>query len=62
MAWILNNLSTILVGLVLLAVLGGIVLYMIRQRKRGESSCGCNCSHCAMRGTCHTAHTKQDEE
>ena len=60
--WIASNLSTILISLVLLAVLGAIVQNMIRKKKRGETSCGCGCSNCAMRGTCHTVQQNKDEE
>ncbi len=59
--WIVNNLSTILVSLVLLGLLGGIVWSMIRKKKRGEISCGCGCSNCAMNGTCHAAKTNKEE-
>ncbi len=61
-AWLLNNWSTIVVGLVLLGLLGGIILHMIRQKRRGESPCGCGCSNCAMNGTCHAAQAKEDKE
>ena len=59
MAWLLENLATILVGLALALLLGGIILHMIRQKKRGETSCGCGCANCAMNGTCHA---KKDNE
>lgn len=62
LAWLQSNLSTILVGLALLCLLGWIVFRMIRQRKREESSCGCGCSNCAMNGTCHAAKEKKDNE
>ncbi len=62
MAWLLENLATILVGLALAALLGGIILHMLRQRKRGQTSCGCGCSNCAMRGECHAARAKNKEE
>ncbi len=61
-AWILNNWSTIVIGLVLVAVIGGIILHMVRRKKRGESSCGCGCSRCAMNGACHAAQQKKDNE
>ena len=59
--WIVNNLSTILVSLVLLGLLSGIVWSMVRKKKRGESSCGCGCSNCAMNGTCHAAKINKEE-
>ena len=52
-AWLANNLGTILVVLVLAAAVLAIVRSLIRNKKKGKSSCGCNCAHCAMAGTCH---------
>ena len=52
-AWLANNLGTILVVLVLAAVVFAIVRSLIRNKKKGKSTCGCNCAHCAMAGTCH---------
>ncbi|MCI7742967.1 MAG: FeoB-associated Cys-rich membrane protein [Clostridiales bacterium] len=51
--WIGANLGTILICLVLLAIVTFIILYLVRQKKQGKSSCGCNCAHCAMHGSCH---------
>lgn len=52
--WVTANLSTIIVSAILLAIIIAISTYLIRQRKRGRNSCGCNCAHCAMHGTCHS--------
>ena len=51
--WIGANLGTILICLVLIAVIGLIVRSLVRQKQQGKSSCGCNCAHCAMHGSCH---------
>ena len=51
--WIGANLGTILICLVLIAIVTFIVHYLVRQKKQGKSSCGCNCAHCAMHGSCH---------
>ncbi len=51
--WIGANLGTILICLVLLAIITFIIVYLVRQKKQGKSSCGCNCAHCAMHGSCH---------
>lgn len=45
--WLLGNLSTILVSIVLLAVVAWIIYGMIKDKKQGKSSCGGNCSGCA---------------
>lgn len=52
--WIAEHLSTIIVSAILLAIIIATSVYLIRQRKKGRSSCGCNCAHCAMHGTCHS--------
>ena len=53
LAWIAQNLGTILISAALLVIVIAIVRYLIRQKKQGRSSCGCNCAHCAMHGQCH---------
>lgn len=53
-AWIMENIGTILICAVLIAIVAAIVVSMRRDRKKGKSSCGCNCAHCAMSGTCHS--------
>ena len=46
------------VNIIILAVVGGLialaVISMIRDKKAGKSSCGCNCANCAMAGKCHS--------
>ncbi len=56
--WISANLGTIVIAGVLLAVIVLISIQLIRDKKKGKSSCGCNCAHCAMAGQCHGG-TKQ---
>lgn len=52
--WISANAGTLVLCILLLAVVAMIVRSLLRQRKQGKSSCGCNCAHCAMHGSCHT--------
>ncbi len=58
MKWIIDNLGTVITFLVLAATVVSIVLYLIRNKKQGKSSCGGSCggacSGCAMSGTCHS--------
>ena len=42
--WITANLSTIVISAILLAIVTSISLHLIRQKKQGRSSCGCNCA------------------
>ena len=54
-AWIIANIGTILVSLVLILIVAGIVFYLVRQKKSGKSSCGCggNCSSCGVCPHCN---------
>ena len=53
-AWITENLGTILITLVLVLVVTGIIIKLVKDRKKGKSSCGGNCAHCGMRQNCST--------
>jgi hypothetical protein len=52
-AWIFENISTIIISAVLLAIIILIVISMVRKKKKGKSSCGCGCESCPMSGSCH---------
>ncbi|MDD5927816.1 MAG: FeoB-associated Cys-rich membrane protein [Firmicutes bacterium] len=51
--WIFENMGTIVIGAILAAVVAAVIVHMVRNKKRGRSSCGCGCSGCAMNGSCH---------
>lgn len=53
MAWLSQNLGTILLAVGVAALLGLIVWRMIVNKKAGKSSCGCGCQSCAMKDQCH---------
>ncbi|SDX82528.1 Virus attachment protein p12 family protein [Ruminococcaceae bacterium YAD3003] len=54
--WLAANWINILViALVAVAVFFA-ARSLIKDKKAGKSSCGCNCSHCAMAGKCHSQH------
>lgn len=48
-----QNLGTIVVGAIVVAVVAAIIVKMINDRKKGKSSCGCGCENCAASGMCH---------
>ena len=52
MNFIMNNLGTIIVGLVVAAIVVAIIVNMIRKKKNGESI-GCGCGNCPSKGICH---------
>ena len=53
--FILENAGTILVGTLLLLIVAAIIRQLIRDKKKGKSACGNNCSCCPMSGKCHKA-------
>lgn len=55
LTWIAENIATILVSAVLIAIVAAVLAVMIRNGKKGKSPCGCNCGSCAMSGACHGA-------
>ncbi len=59
---ILENLSTLIIAAVLIAVIICVIVRMLRDQKQGKSSCGCGCSGCAMNGACHGAAAKDKKK
>ena len=55
MSWMIDNLGTIVVGLLLAAVVTAIIIRQIKNKKAGIHSCGSGCQCCALAGTCHLA-------
>ena len=53
LAWITENIGTILISAVLLLVVVLIIRKLVKDKKKGKSSCGCNCAHHLMSGSCH---------
>ena len=53
LAWLAENLGTIVIALILFAVVTAVIVSMVRNRKKGKSSCGCDCAHCGCCGSCH---------
>jgi hypothetical protein len=51
--WLAHNIATILICIVLVGVVAAIIVQMIRNKKKGKSSCGCGCASCPMSGACH---------
>jgi hypothetical protein len=52
MDWVINNISTILVSLALFGLVALVIRKMVKDKKKGVTSCGSSCSGCAMSGTC----------
>ena len=47
------NIATIIVLLVVVAAVALAVYSIIKNKKAGKSSCGCNCSGCPNAASCH---------
>ena len=62
MSWMIDNLGTIVVGLLLAAVVIAIIIRQIKNKKAGSHSCGSGCQCCALAGTCHLADDKKTEK
>ena len=56
--FITGNLATIIVTAILITIVTAIIIKMVRDKKKGVSSCG-SCSGCPNAGICH-ANQKPD--
>ena len=45
--------GTLIAGIIVVAAVALAVFAIVRDRKNGKSSCGSNCGHCPMSGSCH---------
>ena len=54
LAWISANIATVIICAELVIIVAAIIIGMVRDKKKGKSSCGCGCSSCPMSGSCHT--------
>ena len=53
LAWLKDNIAAIIICAALIAVIAAIIVSMVRNKKKGESACGCGCADCPMGGSCH---------
>ena len=52
LAFISDNIATVIICAVLVAVVAAIIVGMAKNRKKGKSSYGCGCAGCPMNGSC----------
>ena len=52
--WLAANWVNILVIALVAVMVFFAARSLIKDKKAGKSSCGCNCSHCALAGKCHS--------
>lgn len=53
LTWLAQNAATIIISLLLLIVVAAIIVNLVKDKRKGKSTCGNNCAHCAMAGSCH---------
>ena len=53
-AWIAANLGNIIVLAILAVIVAAAVFKLVRDKKKGKSSCGCGCENCGMSESCNT--------
>ena len=51
--WISENTGNIIVGSIVTALIIIDIIYLVHQRIKGKSSCGCDCGCCSMNGQCN---------
>ena len=56
--WLVENLGTILISVVLIALVAAIIRTVIRDKKMGKSTCGGSCASCKMCAACRQAGKK----
>ena len=54
-AWLAENLGTILISIALIVLVALIMRSMIRDKKMGKSTCGGSCASCKMCAACRQA-------
>ncbi len=60
LSFIQDNIGSIIVGVIVVAIIVFAAWRVILDKKQGRSSCGCSCSSCPNAGLCH-ADKKKDE-
>ena len=50
--WLSSHIADICLTALLVIIIAAIIAKLIRDRKNGRSSCGCDCGHCANSSLC----------
>lgn len=51
--------GTLIVGIIVAGIIFLAARKLYTDKKKGKSSCGCNCSCCPNNGACHTTAEKE---
>ena len=57
--WLAANWVNILVIALVAVMVFFAARSLIKDKKAGKSSCGCNCANCALAGKCHSQNKKK---
>ena len=60
--WLSQYWGTVLAAAAVAAIAAAVIVKMVADRKKGKSSCGCNCAHCAMSCACHKMQSSAQPE
>ncbi|MBP5332032.1 MAG: FeoB-associated Cys-rich membrane protein [Lachnospiraceae bacterium] len=58
MEWFRSNIANVLIVLILICLVGLAVRVIIRNKRSGKSSCGCDCCNCPVSDGCHKPERK----
>lgn len=53
MDWLLANIGTIAVAVLVAAMVTAVIFNGVRKKKQGKSTCSCGCADCPMKNKCH---------
>lgn len=53
MRFIIENTGTIIMALIVFVLVAGIVIKLVKDKRKGKTSCGCGCSNCPSSGLYH---------
>ena len=56
--WIIENAGTIIISLILVAIVTGVIISIIGDKKMGRTTCGGSCASCKMCAACRQAGRK----
>jgi hypothetical protein len=59
-SWLIDNFATLVISIVLTLLVISIVAGMIKNKKSGNTSCGCGCSGCSLSDSCHEKNKKME--
>ena len=49
LAWLMENMATIIISAVLVLLVAAVITSMVRSKRKGKSSCGCGCGGRSVR-------------